>query len=65
MSFGTNILHNLQGKPGYSFPRAYIHRGRLQPKDPPITIEGEMEIKNNNFSGDNNMEEADRRGFGA
>ena len=61
MGFGTEVLHRLVGKPGVNkggqtvmsfdaglgrrYPRAYRHRRSLQPRDLPLTTEGEMEIK--------------------
>eukprot|EP00957_Ditylum_brightwellii_P004034 306393-Ditylum_brightwellii.AAC.1 len=61
MGFGPEDLHRLVGKPGinkggqtamsfdaglgHRYPRAYRNRHSLQPRDPLLTTEGEMEIK--------------------
>eukprot|EP00957_Ditylum_brightwellii_P069144 5250724-Ditylum_brightwellii.AAC.1 len=61
MGFGTEVLHRSVGNIGinkggqtvmsfdaglgHRYPQAYHHRHSLQPRDPPLTTEGEMEIK--------------------
>eukprot|EP00957_Ditylum_brightwellii_P179615 13682139-Ditylum_brightwellii.AAC.1 len=61
MGFGSEVLHRFVGKPGINkgsqkvmsfdaglgcrYPHAYCHRHSLQPQEPPLTTEGEMEIK--------------------
>eukprot|EP00957_Ditylum_brightwellii_P099174 7553705-Ditylum_brightwellii.AAC.1 len=61
MGFGSEVLHRLVGKSGMNkgcqiamsfdaglgcmYPQAYLHRHSIQPWDPPLTTEGEIEIK--------------------